>query len=220
MLDLIQWFFDGASVWGNRILLVVIVVTLVGSLRLWRSEAALPTGKRLTRVITSWWSLSLLLAVVGLYLINIRMAPMTGALATLQAETGTKVRDLSFRRVSDDAPLKLHEFRGQIVVLNLWATWCPPCLDEIPALERLQMTYSEKGLVVIALSDESREHLLEFFEDRPAEMVVAYTDRFGWLAIETFRPLTLIIDREGVLRDHLLGARSLSGFEDAVQPYL
>ena len=135
MLDVIQWFFDGASVWGNQILFFVMLVTLLGNLWVWRSEATLPASKRLSRVVTSWWSLTFALAGVGLYLINVRMAPMTGALATVQAETGQTVRDLTFRRVSDDAPLRLHEFRGQVVVLNLWATWCPPCLDEIPTLD-------------------------------------------------------------------------------------
>lgn len=73
---------------------------------------------------------------------------------------------------------------------------------------------------MITLSDENREHLQKFFDDLPVELVSAYTERYNWLLIDTFRPLTLIIDREGTLRTHLLGARSCENFESNIRPYL
>ena len=220
MAQFFQLLFDAASVWGNGVLIMVMVITMGGSLWLWRSESSLASGKRLLRVSTSWWALIFVLAGVGLYLINIRMAPMTGALATLQEARGERVPSISFRQVSDDSLLRLEDFRGQVVVLNLWATWCPPCLKEIPDLNRLHESYSNQGLVVIALSDEDRDHLQAFFEKRPVQLLSAYTERYNWLLIDTFRPLTLIIDRDGILRTHLLGARSFENFESSIRPYL
>ena len=220
MAQFFQILFDAASVQGNAVLAIVMVTTLGGCFWLWRSEPSLASGKRLLRVSTSWWALIFVLAGVGLYLINIRMAPMTGALATLQEARGERVPNISFRQVSDDSLLRLEDFRGQVVVLNLWATWCPPCLKEIPDLNRLHESYSNQGLVVIALSDEDRDHLQAFFEKRPVQLLSAYTERYNWLLIDTFRPLTLIIDRDGILRTHLLGARSFENFESSIRPYL
>ncbi len=220
MAQAFQILFDAASIWGNEALITAMVVTLIGCLWYWRQHPDLPTSARLTRTATSWWALFFVLAGVGLYLINVRMAPMTGALATLQEARGQKVPSITFRRLADSEPMKLEDFRGQVVVLNLWATWCPPCRKEMPDLDRLHRTYRDQGLAVIALSDESPERLQKFFDGIPVELVAAYTERYNWLLIDTFRPLTLVIDRQGVLRTHLLGARSFENFEKNVQPYL
>ena len=66
-------------------------------------------------------------------------------------------------------PVALADYRGQVVLLNNWATWCPPCVQELTVLDRLYKTYRDKGLVVVALSDEPRERLQKFFAQRPAE---------------------------------------------------
>jgi len=70
----------------------------------------------------------------------------------------------------------------------------------MPDLDRLHRTYRDQGLAVIALSDETPERLQKFFDDIPVELVAAYTEQYNWLLIDTFRPLTLVIDRDGVLR--------------------
>lgn len=220
MPEPLQLILEAASVWGNRVLVVVLVIALLGNWWLWRADSARPTGQRLKRVGTSWWSLVLVLAGIGFYLLNVQLAPMTGALATLHATTDAEVPSISFRRLADDTPHELRDFRGSVVVLNLWATWCPPCLEEMPTLDRLHASYEDQGLVVIALSDEPRDRLLSFFEEHPVQLVSAYAERFDWLKIETFRPFTLIIDRAGILRRHLLGTRSYKEFEAAIRPYL
>ena len=52
----------------------------------------------------------------------------------------------------DGAALRLGDLRGKVVLLNFWATWCEPCLEEMPAMERLARTFRERGLAVLALS--------------------------------------------------------------------
>jgi peroxiredoxin len=47
---------------------------------------------------------------------------------------------------------RLADFRGQVVVLNFWATWCPPCIDEMPSLQKLHQALSERGIAVVAIS--------------------------------------------------------------------
>ena len=55
----------------------------------------------------------------------------------------------------DGSGLRLADLKGKVVFLNLWATWCPPCKEEMPAMERLWRRYKDQGLVVIALSMDS-----------------------------------------------------------------
>jgi peroxiredoxin len=55
----------------------------------------------------------------------------------------------------DGSGLRLADLKGKVVFLNLWATWCPPCKEEMPAMERLWQRYKDQGLVVIALSMDS-----------------------------------------------------------------
>lgn len=220
MPQLFQAIFDFASIWGNGILAAVIVGAVVGNGWLWRRLSDLTAGQRWLRIISSRWSFALVMALAGAYLINIRMAPMTGALSTLHKARGETVPKIAFRHVADDAPGRLEDYRGQVVVLNLWATWCPPCREEIPALDRLHRSYRDQGLTVIALSDESRAHLQTFFDRLPVELLTTYTEQYNWLLIDSFRPLTLIIDRDGVLREHLLGARNFEDFESRILPLL
>lgn len=90
----------------------------------------------------------------------------------------------------------------------------------MPSLERLQEAYKDRGLVVITLSDEPRESLRKFFQKHPVDLLCGYTDSFDWLKIEDFRPLTLVIDRNGILRKHFFGASSYEELESHIRPYL
>jgi len=66
----------------------------------------------------------------------------------------------------DGKPRSLSEFRGKWVIVNYWATWCPPCLDEIPDLIEFHEKHKDKDAVVLGINFEEvdREHLLEFVD--------------------------------------------------------
>lgn len=140
-------------------------------------------------------------------------------------ELNAPARDFTFRRVDDDAASSLSAYRGRVVLLNFWATWCPPCLGELPDLNRLQETYGEEGLTVLTISDETRDALTAFEEEMPLQTVSGYVE--GAEALPQpyqrtlqVRPTTYIIDREGVVRAFVLGARDYATFEQMVRPYL
>ena len=108
-----------------------------------------------------------------------------------------------------DRSVALNQFRGQVVVLNFWATWCPPCVEEMPSLVEMQRRMKGKGITVVAVSidvDENayhqfiKEHGVNLLTVRdPGQKTPALYGTRGW-------PETYIIDRTGVTRRKFIGA--------------
>jgi len=102
----------------------------------------------------------------------------------------------------------LSQFRGQVVVLNFWATWCPPCVEEMPSLVEMQRRMKAKGVTVLAVSIDVDENAYrQFVKDHAASLLtVRDPDQktaglygtHGW-------PETFIIDRNGVMRRKFIG---------------
>jgi peroxiredoxin len=108
-----------------------------------------------------------------------------------------------------DRTVALNQFRGQIVVLNFWATWCPPCVEEMPSLVQMQRRMKAKGVTVVAVSidvDENayrqflKQHGVDLLTVRdPEQKTPGLYGTHGW-------PETFIIDRKGVMRRKFIGA--------------
>jgi thiol-disulfide isomerase/thioredoxin len=102
----------------------------------------------------------------------------------------------------DGNPVPLAAFRGRIVLLNLWATWCPPCIRELPALDRLNRNLSGDAFEVVAVSLDAggRNEAQPFFDRLGIDSLVLYSDPGKTLA-EFFPvdvlPASFIIDRDG-----------------------
>ena len=96
----------------------------------------------------------------------------------------------------------LADFRGKIVLLNIWATWCVPCREEMPALDRLQQKLGGQGFEVLALSIDAGgvPAVKRFYEEIGIRSLAIYVDRTA-RATESLRavgvPTTLLIDRQG-----------------------
>jgi len=113
-------------------------------------------------------------------------------------------REMANLRFSDGAgrPTSLAAFRGRVVLLNVWATWCPPCREEMPTLDRLQATLGSPGFEVVALSIDHAglPVVRDFFNRTSIKHLQPYVDTSGdtlsKLAVAGV-PLTLLIDRDG-----------------------
>jgi cytochrome c biogenesis protein CcmG/thiol:disulfide interchange protein DsbE len=102
----------------------------------------------------------------------------------------------------------LSQLRGKIVVLNFWATWCAPCVEEVPSLEQLQQRMKNKGVVVLAVSvDEDPSAYHDFLQKHKVDLLTIRdaTQKSNSL-YGTFKfPETYIIDRDGVMRRKFIG---------------
>jgi thiol-disulfide isomerase/thioredoxin len=108
------------------------------------------------------------------------------------------------------APVTLAAFRGRVVLLNFWATWCAPCIREMPSLDRLQAALGDQGLAVLAVSQDrgGLKVVRPFFERLELDSLAVYLDPAGKLAREAGLrglPTTLLIDRQGRLVGGLQG---------------
>lgn len=104
----------------------------------------------------------------------------------------------------------LSDFAGQVVVLNFWATWCPPCVEEMPSLQRLQDLLGEEGLKVVAVSvDERYSDIPSFVAEHELRFLILHDlGKRVSRRYEVFQfPETWIIRRDGTLASHIIGAR-------------
>lgn len=110
----------------------------------------------------------------------------------------------------DGRPVSLADHRGDVVLLNTWATWCKPCREEIPALESLHREFSGRGLVVVGVSIDvidDTARIAGFARDLGATYPLwrDADDRISTTFLAIGVPSTYLIDREGVLRWRHLG---------------
>ena len=114
--------------------------------------------------------------------------------------------------------VRLSDFRGKIVVLNFWATWCGPCRKEMPDFIELQKEYGNDGLqfIGIALDQEGADKVRPFVERNKISYPILIgnneiADKYGGMnAI----PVTFLIDRKGMIRNHYIGMRQKSDLEE------
>lgn len=121
-------------------------------------------------------------------------------------------------------PVASEQFRGKVVILDFWATWCPPCRQEIPGFVALQKQYGEKGLVVIGVSLDQqgpgvvKAFMQQFGMNYPVVMGdQAVVDAFG--GVEGI-PTTFVIDRAGNIVAKHVGYADQQTFEIAIQRLL
>ncbi len=142
-----------------------------------------------------------------------------GEMVKLQATADPQPAPTSTFTGPDGRTMRLSDFQGQVVVLNFWATWCAPCVTEMPSLAKLQAAYANRPVKVVAISvdraaDEAdartflaKHGPLTFYADPKFAMPFALNPRVAGL------PTTVIYDRDGKERARLAGGADWSGPE-------
>ncbi|MCK4417036.1 MAG: TlpA family protein disulfide reductase [Candidatus Latescibacteria bacterium] len=130
------------------------------------------------------------------------------------AETAKRAPDFSATDL-EGKKVSLSDFRGKVVLLDFWATWCPPCREEIPELQKIFDEYKDKGLVIIGASSESSEKIRQFKQ----KMGISYpllkvaTKVFSAYQVRGI-PTTYIIDKKGYIQHREVGFAPGRGIEE------
>ncbi len=111
---------------------------------------------------------------------------------------------------------KLSNYRGKVVLVNLWATWCPPCIEELPVLSRIASDYADRGLVVLGIAGDEDTQLVRDFVARSPVKFEVLLDTRGVIGTQygiTGYPETFFVDRQGRLRNKIIGPVPHQGAE-------
>lgn len=143
--------------------------------------------------------------------VTLAKVPDRKALAKAMTEdrwVGKELPPLSVRDVDTGELIDFLSYRGRVVVIDFWATWCGPCRKSMPTLEKVQADYRDQGVSIIAVSDEEQEVVGRFARNRPIEFDrVGYDDERSLpkaLALTSY-PTYVVIDQKGVIRRFLRG---------------
>jgi peroxiredoxin len=123
----------------------------------------------------------------------------------------------------DGKPASLDDLRGQVVMVNNWATWCPPCRAEMPELEAYYQAHKDDGFVLVGINSGDQSSQVEAFIQEYNLTFPMWLDPTG-LAIHAFKnnalPSSYILDEKGTVRLVWSGAVSLEALEAYVTPML
>lgn len=121
----------------------------------------------------------------------------------------------------DGKKVSFSSFRGQVVLLNFWATWCIPCRAEIPTFNAIQKDYAARGVKVVGvLAYDPDADLASFDIKQDYTVLRGADDEVAKFEIERALPITLVIDREGRIQKRFRGAQEREVFEAALKPLL
>lgn len=216
-MDTVRENIAHIAAWIPPVLILLALSAAAGMLALRRARklgTAAPGG--LQRLGTHLSRFTLVGSIIGLAVAFWPMSPLFRSAILLETGTGETVREIPFVQVSDLRRRTLGELRGRVVLVNLWATWCPPCRTELPALDSLAVSYRDSGLTVVTLSDEPPAQLKDLLEKLSPHTLNGSVASFEWLPVRDFRPFTILIDREGILRDFVFGVQEYAAFETMV----
>jgi peroxiredoxin len=160
-------------------------------------------------------ALILFLAIFSLLAGGCKEAPVTENKAASAAGGGELAPDFTLKNLQGET-VRLADFRGKVVFLNFWATWCPPCRAEMPSMERLHEAMAKRNFVILAVNIENDLNpVKEFLIQNPHSFpILSDAEAKVQNLYKVFRfPETFLIDKEGRILEHYIGARNWSSVE-------
>lgn len=135
---------------------------------------------------------------------------------------------VDFKWSQDGKEQKLSDYKGKVILLNFWATWCPPCRKELPDLSQLSTDLKGKDFVMIGVSVDDNQQVLDNFLKsnnlsytnvfEPTQLVGKYMEAAG--QNQNVVPQTYIIDKNGKVVEAIMGSRNKQAFLELINKYL
>jgi peroxiredoxin len=123
-------------------------------------------------------------------------------------------------QAADGTFANLSDFRGKVVLVHFWATWCPPCVEEMPMLDKLYRTFADKDnlkILAVSVDENGAQSVVPFMQKNNLSVPVYYNSDHSIANLYgTFKfPETYIINRQGVVQYKVIGSRDWSDAETA-----
>lgn len=168
-----------------------------------------------------WAIAAVILAIAAYELVPLFAAPATrgGGPQALVGETAPVYTLFDDR----GSPVSLAQYRGRIVLMNLWASWCPPCRAEMPDLQRLQTAFVRDGIAIIGVNEGESPQRARSFADSLGIRFPVWIDasqRYGRTYAALGLPTTIILDRRGSVVRGFDGALTFAQMQSAVTPLI
>lgn len=167
---------------------------------------------------TAWYGLTALLLALGVTWMALSRVPAEAAAARSQRspspQIGFAAPDFTLKTL-DGQTITLSKLRGQPVVINFWASWCPPCRAEMPAIQQVYERYRGQGFTVLAVDMQESETQVTTFAGQMGLTFPILIDEDGTVAARyrvNALPSTYFVDRQGVIRNITLGGPMAEAF--------
>lgn len=144
------------------------------------------------------------------------LSACSGTLGIASAAPDLNLRDMNGKTV------QLSDFKGKVIILDFFATWCPPCKQEIPDFIELQKQYGSQGFVMIGVSLSRPEDVKPFAERLGVNYIILIADSYATNAYGPIRsiPTTYIIDKDFKIAKKYIGFRPKEVFENDIKELL
>ncbi|MGB8954199.1 MAG: redoxin domain-containing protein [Tumebacillaceae bacterium] len=124
----------------------------------------------------------------------------------------------------DGKTVKLSDYKGKVVMVNFWASWCEPCRQEMPDIEKVYETYKDQGLVILGVNINEKNVPVQGFVNQMGLKFPILMDHDSKVAVDLYRvkpiPTTFFVDKDGILRQTAEMPMTSSYMENTLAPLL
>ena len=168
-----------------------------------------------------------LLGLGGGFVLNQWLAKPKSVSAPVPVAQGQSTQRPAFTLMDvEDRPRSINDWDGQVILVNFWATWCPPCVREIPAFNKLYDTYKDKGFTIIGIALDNKQDVIDFIDPMGVEYPILLGDQQGIKLTQEYGnrlgvlPFSVVIDRQGRITERHRNEMTFEEAEQLIKPLL